>query len=106
MHKTINIISRASILAKIQASMVGKAIMKAHPNISIEYTASKTSGDLDQNLDISIGTTVGVFTSDISKKVEESDNSIAVHSWKDFPIADTMQRVYTALLKELTCVMF
>ena len=89
MHKTINIISRASILAKIQASMVGKAIMKAYPNISIEYTASKTSGDLNQNLDISIGTTVGVFTSDISKKVEESDNSIAVHSWKDFPIADT-----------------
>ena len=66
--------------------MVGETIKNSHPNINIEYITSKTSGDLDQNLDISGGTTVGVFTSDISKKVEESDNSIAVHSWKDFPI--------------------
>ena len=86
MKKSINIISRSSILAKIQADMVGESIKNSHPNIHIEYTTSKTSGDLDQNLDISSGTTVGVFTSDISKKVEESDNSIAVHSWKDFPI--------------------
>jgi hydroxymethylbilane synthase len=88
LKKSINIISRSSILAKIQANMVGETIKNSHPNINIEYITSKTSGDLDQNLDISGGTTVGVFTSDISKKVEESDNSIAVHSWKDFPIVE------------------
>ena len=88
MKKSINIISRSSILAKIQANIVGEAIKNSHPNINIEYITSKTSGDLDQNLNISGGTTVGVFTSDISKKVEESDNSIAVHSWKDFPIVE------------------
>ena len=88
MNKSINIISRSSILAKIQATMVGKAIKNAHSNIDIKYIISKTSGDLDQNLDISDGTTLGVFTSDISKKVEESENSIAVHSWKDFPIVE------------------
>ena len=88
MNNSINIISRSSILAKIQATMVGKAIKNAHSNIDIKYIISKTSGDLDQNLDISDGTTLGVFTSDISKKVEESENSIAVHSWKDFPIVE------------------
>jgi len=88
LKKSINIISRSSILAKIQANMVGESIKNSHPDIHIEYITSKTSGDLDQNLDISRGTTLGVFTSDISKKVEESDNSIAVHSWKDFPIVE------------------
>ena len=68
--------------------MVGESIKNSYPNIHIEYITSKTSGDLDQNLDISRGTTLGVFTSDISKKIEESDNSIAVHSWKDFPIVE------------------
>ena len=86
MYKSINIISRASILAKIQAEMVGEAINKTFPEISINYVNTKTSGDLNQQLDISSGNTIGVFTSDISKKVEQSSNSIAVHSWKDFPI--------------------
>ena len=86
MNTSINIISRSSILAKIQAEMVGEAIKNAYPEISINYISSKTTGDLDQGLDISSGNTIGVFTRDISKKVEESVNSIAVHSWKDFPI--------------------
>ena len=73
-------------MAKIQAEMVGEAINNTFHGISVNYVTSKTSGDLDQQLDISSGSTIGVFTSDISKKVEESSNSIAVHSWKDFPI--------------------
>ena len=79
--------------------MVGESIKDSHPNIHIEYITSKTSGDLDQNLDISSGTTVGVFTSDISKKVEESDNSIAVHSWKDFPIVENNETGIYGTLK-------
>ena len=88
MEKSINIISRSSVLAKIQSKIVGESIKNFHPNIRIKYITSKTSGDLDQNLDISGGITTGVFTSDISKIVAESDNSIAVHSWKDFPIVE------------------
>ena len=88
MEKSINIISRSSVLAKIQSKIVGESIKNFHPNIRIKYITSKTSGDLDQNLDISGGITAGVFTSDISKIVAESDNSIAVHSWKDFPIVE------------------
>ena len=79
MYKSINIISRASILAKIQAEMVGEAINKTFPEISINYVNTKTSGDLDQQLDISSGNTIGVFTSDISKKVEQSSNSIVFY---------------------------
>ena len=86
MNKSINIISRSSLLAKIQSEMVGEAIKSTFPEMSVNYVTSKTSGDLDQKLDISSGNNIGVFTRDISKKVEESSNSIAVHSWKDFPI--------------------
>ena len=98
MEKSINIISRSSVLARIQANMVGETIKNSHPDIHIDYITSKTSGDQNQSLDISSGTTLGVFTSDISKKVEESNNSIAVHSWKDFPIvSDYKTDIYGTL---------
>jgi len=53
LKKTVNIISRASTLAKIQAKMVGNAISQQHPQISLNYISTKTSGDVNQNLDIS-----------------------------------------------------
>ena len=86
MKKTLNIISRSSTLAKIQAQMVGSAISNKHPQISLNYILTKTSGDVNQNLDISKSSTMGVFTSDISDQVANEEDSIAVHSWKDFPI--------------------
>ena len=88
MKKTVNIISRSSTLAKIQAQMVGSAISKKHPQISLNYISTKTSGDINQNLDISNSSTMGVFTSDISNQVINEKDSIAVHSWKDFPIEE------------------
>ena len=88
MKKTINIISRSSTLAKIQAQMVGSAILKKHPQISLNYISTKTSGDVNQDLDISNSSTMGVFTSDISDQVINEKDSIAVHSWKDFPIEE------------------
>ena len=68
MDNCIKIASRASVLAKIQAKLVGERISQKHPNYEIEYHWIKTSGDLDQRLDISSGSTVGVFTSDISQR--------------------------------------
>ena len=69
MKKTLNIISRSSTLAKIQAHMVGSAISQKYPQISLNYISTKTSGDVNQNLDISNSSTMGVFTSDISDQV-------------------------------------
>ena len=88
MDNCIKIASRASVLAKIQAKLVGERISQKHPNYEIEYHWIKTSGDLDQRLDISSGSTVGVFTSDISQRIISSEFDMAIHSWKDYPIAD------------------
>ena len=99
MNKTINIISRSSTLAKIQAQMVGSAISQKHPQISLNYISTKTSGDVNQNLDISKSPTMGVFTSDISDQVVNEEDSIAVHSWKDFPIEDNKKTNIYGTLK-------
>ena len=99
MKKTLIIISRASTLAKIQAHMVGSAISKKYPQISLNYISTKTSGDVNQNLNISNSSTVGVFTSDISDQVVNEEDSIAVHSWKDFPIEDNKKTNIYGTLK-------
>ena len=99
MKKTLNIISRSSTLAKIQAHMVGSAISQKYPQISLNYISTKTSGDVNQNLDISNSSTMGVFTSDISDQVVNEEDSIAVHSWKDFPIEDNKKTNIYGTLK-------
>ena len=72
--------------------MVGSAILKKHPQISVKYISTKTSGDINQDLDISNSSTMGVFTSDISDQVINEKDSIAVHSWKDFPIEENKDK--------------
>ena len=98
MKDRIKIVSRSSILAKIQARFVGEQILKKNPTIKIDYKWVKTTGDLDQKLDISSGLSVGIFTGDISQRIINSDNEIAIHSWKDFPIADNdKSKIYATL---------
>lgn len=99
MKKSVRIISRKSILAKIQARMVGDAIKNKFPGHNVEYCLLKTQGDFDQKLKLAAGGNIGVFTSDISKEVLNSNNNIAVHSWKDYPIADNQNSQIYATLK-------
>jgi len=79
--------------------MVGDAISQKYPQISLNYISTKTSGDVNQNLDISNSSTMGVFTSDISDQVVNEKDSIAVHSWKDFPIEDNKKTNIYGTLK-------
>ena len=78
--------------------MVGSAISQKYPKIPLNYISTRTSGDIDQNLDVSNSPTIGVFTKDISDQVVNEKNSIAVHSWKDFPIEDNKKtKIYGTL---------
>ena len=79
--------------------MVGSAISQKYPQISLNYISTKTSGDVNQNLDISNSSTMGIFTSDISDQVVNEKDSIAVHSWKDFPIEDNKKTNIYGTLK-------
>ena len=84
--RKIKIVSRASILAKVQAKEVGKAIMQRNPSVSVQYTTIKASADRDLALNITKSKDVGLFTKDISKRVIDGEFDLAIHSWKDLPI--------------------
>ena len=78
--------SRASMLAKIQAEIVGKQLENCLPELEIEYHTSTTIADRDMEINIAESDSVGLFTKDISDKLINKKFDIAVHSWKDVPV--------------------
>ena len=82
----LTIISRKSILAKLQAEEVSKAIKKGFPDIKISFKTKDTSGDIDLNTPLHKMPEIGVFTRDIREELLNESADIAVHSWKDLPV--------------------
>ena len=78
--------SRASMLAKIQAKIVGKQLENCLPELEIEYHTSTTIADRDMEINIAESDSVGLFTKDISDKLINKKFDIAIHSWKDVPV--------------------
>lgn len=95
----LNIISRESILAQIQAQEVGEAISKEFPDIAINYLTKKTQGDLDTETSLDNMPDIGVFTSDIREELLSGKADLAVHSWKDLPIESSEGTEVLATLK-------
>ena len=62
----IKIITRQSLLARIQGQSVGDEIKTFFPGIEISYHTSKSTGDINQNLDLKSSESRGVFTSNIT----------------------------------------
>jgi len=85
----IKIITRQSLLARIQGQSVGDEIKTLFPETEISYHTSKSIGDINQNLDLKSSESRGVFTSNISEHIISRKYDIAVHSWKDYPIQGT-----------------
>ncbi len=84
--KVLKILSRRSVLAKIQARCVGEALESINSNLSIDYFSSDAKADKEKNMNIANAGLTGVFTKDISKKIIKREFDIAVHSWKDLPL--------------------
>jgi len=82
----LTIISRKSVLAKIQAQEVSEVIKKKFPEIKINFKTKDTSGDLDLTTPLHKMPEMGVFTSDIREELLTEKADIAVHSWKDLPV--------------------
>ncbi|MDC6448439.1 hypothetical protein PQZ42_05130, partial [Alphaproteobacteria bacterium] len=60
--KKINILSRKSDLAVIQAHEFGKELLSKHPLMKINFKTKSTSGDKDLQTPLSEMSTEGVFT--------------------------------------------
>ncbi len=82
----LTIISRKSVLAKIQAKEVSEVIKKRFPEIKINFKTKDTSGDIDLTTPLHKMPEMGVFTSDIREELLSDNADIAVHSWKDLPV--------------------
>ena len=82
----VKVVSRESALARTQAQLAGKSIKEKFPEVEIIYNTIKSTGDINQEKDITQSDSEGIFTSEISLSIEKGINDIAVHSWKDVPI--------------------
>ncbi len=81
----INIASRKSDLARLQAYMVGDALKKHHSNIEIKYHFSSSLGDQNQDDPLWKMPSQGVFTQDFRADLIQGNIDMVVHSWKDLP---------------------
>ena len=85
MNSVLRIASRKSDLARLQAYEVGRAILRAHPEVRIEYRFSSSLGDANLNDPLWKMPEKGVFTADLSEKLALGECDLVVHSWKDLP---------------------
>ena len=82
----VRILSRKSELAIIQARLVGLELKKKFPDLNISYLYKSTKGDINQTSSLSNMKSLGVFTNDLRKDLQNNKCDIIVHSWKDLPI--------------------
>ena len=102
--KTIRIISRKSLLARIQANIVAEKIKEEFSNINIEFLTKETSGDIDLSTPLHQMPDPGVFTNDIREELLKHKADIAVHSWKDLPVElQEGTEIVTTLKKKSLC---
>jgi hydroxymethylbilane synthase len=77
--------TRGSPLALIQAEMVSRALLAAHPDLACEIVPIKTTGDKVQDRTLNEIGGKGLFTKEIEEALLEGRIDLAVHSMKDMP---------------------
>jgi hydroxymethylbilane synthase len=79
--------ARASVLAQVQARLVGDALLARHPGLQIEYR--ELSSPADRELDTPLPELLrrGGFSGDLAVALRANAIDIAVHLWKDLPFS-------------------
>ena len=83
--KPVRIGSRGSMLALAQSSWVQQQIESCYPDLQVEMSIIKTSGDRVIDRPIAVVSGKGVFTKEIEDALLNQTIDIAVHSMKDLP---------------------
>jgi hydroxymethylbilane synthase len=97
----LNILSRASDLARLQAMLVGRAIEAGVPGASVEYVTRVSAGDRDTSTPLAALPTKGAFTADLSEQLLAGTVDLVVHSWKDLPLDIAGERPDTTIAATL-----
>src|SRR5688500_9507558 len=88
--------TRGSLLARTQSRMVADALEAAHPDLRVELTTIKTSGDRITDRPLHEFGGKGLFTKELEQALLGGEIDFAVHSFKDVPV--TMPLVDTSAL--------
>ncbi len=83
------IASRRSRLAQAQTRMVGEALQRLHPRVTIEYLWLESQGDQQANVSLADAGGKGLFARAIEQALLDGRADVAVHSLKDLPVDDT-----------------
>ena len=94
----LNILSRASDLARLQAMLVGRAIEAGVPGAAVTYVTRASAGDRDSSTPLAALPTKGVFTADLSNQLVSGAVDLVVHSWKDLPLESRPDTVIAATI--------
>ena len=82
----LTILSRGSDLARVQARLVGSALLARFPDVDLIYDTRASAGDRDTATPLASLTDKGVFTADLSSALASGAADLVVHSWKDLPL--------------------
>jgi hydroxymethylbilane synthase len=77
--------TRGSALALWQANWVKDALLRAHPDLSVELVVIKTKGDRIQDVPLAQIGSSALFVKEIESALADGTVDLAVHSMKDMP---------------------
>jgi hydroxymethylbilane synthase len=77
--------ARASVLAQVQARLVGDALLARNPGLKVEYSFLSSPGDRELDTPLPELLKRGGFTGDLGVALRANAIDIAVHLWKDLP---------------------
>lgn len=79
--------ARASVLAQVQARLVGDALLARNPGLQIQYSFIASPADRELDTPLPELLRRGGFTGDLGVALRANAIDIAVHLWKDLPFA-------------------
>ncbi len=88
-RQPIVIASRRSLLARAQTEMVGKALMRLHPGVEVQYRWLDSEGDQMPEVSLADRGGKGLFTRRVERALLKGEADLAVHSLKDLPVDPT-----------------
>ena len=96
--RPIRIGTRASALARWQAQEVARALHQKNPEVHTELVELTTPGDDHPDAPLERMEGVGWFTSTLERALLEHGIDVAVHSYKDLPVAEESALAIVATL--------
>jgi hydroxymethylbilane synthase len=85
LDKPVIIGARASVLAQVQARLVGDALRARHPGLQVGYRALSSPADRELDAPLPELLRRGGYTGDLGVALRANAIDIAVHLWKDLP---------------------